>query len=232
LLVDPVKDDHLVVFAKPGHIIKCRRREADVIHNETNSNGSAGSRSVEQVRQVDSDYNDYVAMAQPLHLGSVHPLPFGCIHSLSLRLNVELWLAGRRSQSGWGAVACSILKDALDLRAVCVHASGVLQSAGDVRHRNGFVSTCQRKETAMVNAVILMNVKRDSIRSTAESLADLPGVSEVYSVGGRYDLVAMIRVANNDELAELVTERIRRFEAILSTETLIAYRAFSRHDLD
>ena len=84
----------------------------------------------------------------------------------------------------------------------------------------------------MVNAVILMNVKRDSIRSTAESLADLPGVSEVYSVGGRYDLVAMIRVANNDELAELVTERIRRFEAILSTETLIAFRAFSRHDLD
>jgi len=84
----------------------------------------------------------------------------------------------------------------------------------------------------MVNAVILMNVKRDSIRSVAESLADLPGISEVYSVGGRYDLVAIIRVAHNDELAELVTEKIRAFEAIVHTETLIAFRAFSRHDLD
>ena len=84
----------------------------------------------------------------------------------------------------------------------------------------------------MVNAVILMNVKRDSIRSVAEALADLPGISEVYSVGGRYDLVAMIRVSSNDELAELVTERIRSFDAILNTETLIAFRAFSRHDLE
>ena len=84
----------------------------------------------------------------------------------------------------------------------------------------------------MVNAVILMNVKRDSIRSVAGGLADLPGVSEVYSVGGRYDLVAIIRVANNDDLAELVTEQIRSYEAIVNTETLIAFRAFSRHDLE
>ncbi|MBX3050372.1 MAG: Lrp/AsnC ligand binding domain-containing protein [Caldilineaceae bacterium] len=84
----------------------------------------------------------------------------------------------------------------------------------------------------MVNAVILMNVKRDSIPSVAETLADLPGVSEVYSVGGRYDLVAIIRVANNDDLATLVTEQIRAIDAIVNTETLIAFRAFSRHDLD
>lgn len=84
----------------------------------------------------------------------------------------------------------------------------------------------------MVNAVILMNVKRDSIPTVAGALADLPGISEVYSVGGRYDLVAIIRVANNDDLATLVTEQIRAIEAIVNTETLIAFRAFSRHDLE
>jgi len=84
----------------------------------------------------------------------------------------------------------------------------------------------------MVNAVILMNVKRDSIPSVAETLADLPGVSEVYSVGGRYDLVVIIRVVTNDDLATLVTEQIRSIDAIVSTETLIAFRAFSRHDLE
>lgn len=84
----------------------------------------------------------------------------------------------------------------------------------------------------MVTAIILMNVKRNHIKETAEQLAGIDGISEVYSVGGRYDLVAVIRVSENEALAQLVTESIRSYDAIVSTETLIAFRAYSRHDLE
>lgn len=84
----------------------------------------------------------------------------------------------------------------------------------------------------MVNALILMNVKRDRIKEIAEALAGVEGISEVYSVAGRYDLAAVIRVRTNEALAELVTETIRSFEPITHTETLIAFRTYSRHDLE
>lgn len=84
----------------------------------------------------------------------------------------------------------------------------------------------------MVTAIILMNVKRDRVNEVAETLADLDGIAEVYSVGGRFDLVAIIRVRANEQLAALVTDSIRRHEDIVSTETLIAFRAYSRHDLE
>jgi DNA-binding Lrp family transcriptional regulator len=63
-------------------------------------------------------------------------------------------------------------------------------------------------------------------------LAELDGISEVYSVGGRYDLVAILRVPDNDALAALVTEHMLKVEGITYSETLIAFRAFSRHDLE
>lgn len=84
----------------------------------------------------------------------------------------------------------------------------------------------------MVTAIVLLNVARDRIHAVAETLADVPGVSEVYSVAGRWDLVAIIRVRSNDALAEVVTTRLRPLEGITSTETLIAFRAYSRHDLE
>ncbi|HET7790616.1 MAG TPA: Lrp/AsnC ligand binding domain-containing protein [Gemmatimonadales bacterium] len=84
----------------------------------------------------------------------------------------------------------------------------------------------------MVSAVVLFSVERDQINSVAEQLAGMPGVSEVYSVAGRYDLVAVLRVKTNDDLADLVTARIRKLKGILNTETLIAFRAYSRHDLE
>ena len=84
----------------------------------------------------------------------------------------------------------------------------------------------------MVTAVVLMNVERAQISGVAQQLADLAGISEVYSVAGRYDLIAIIRVKTNEELAELVTERIRKVADIQATETLIAFRAYSRHDLE
>jgi DNA-binding Lrp family transcriptional regulator len=84
----------------------------------------------------------------------------------------------------------------------------------------------------MVTALVLLNVERAQIHQVAEQLADLPGISEVYSVAGRYDLVAVIRVKTNEALADLVTGKIRQVRGIEATETLIAFRAYSRHDLE
>jgi len=84
----------------------------------------------------------------------------------------------------------------------------------------------------MVTAITLMNVERDKINHVAEQLVDIQGVSEVYSIGGRYDLVAIIRVKHNEDLADVVTEHIRKIEGIQKTETLLAFRAYSRHDLE
>ena len=84
----------------------------------------------------------------------------------------------------------------------------------------------------MVSAVVLLTVKRGLINKVAETLAGMKGVSEVYSVGGRYDLVAIIRVKDNDALAELVTNQLLLVKGIRDSETLIAFRAFSRHDLE
>jgi DNA-binding Lrp family transcriptional regulator len=84
----------------------------------------------------------------------------------------------------------------------------------------------------MVTAIVLLNVARGAINSVAERLAEIDGISEVYSIGGRYDLAALIRVPSNDALAELVTGRMLRVEEITHSETLVAFRVFSRHDLE
>ena len=84
----------------------------------------------------------------------------------------------------------------------------------------------------MVSAIVLLTVERDKINSVADAIADMDGVSEVYSVAGRYDLAAIIRVRSNEELAHVVTERIRKVPGISSSETLIALRVYSRHDLE
>jgi DNA-binding Lrp family transcriptional regulator len=60
----------------------------------------------------------------------------------------------------------------------------------------------------------------------------MKGITEVFSVAGRYDLVAIIRVKDNEALAELVTDRMLKVEHIIRSETLIAFRAYSRHDLE
>lgn len=84
----------------------------------------------------------------------------------------------------------------------------------------------------MVTAVILMQVERTHINDVAETLADMPGISEVYSVSGQYDLAAIARVAANEDLADLVTTHMRTVPGITKTETLLAFRTYSRHDLE
>lgn len=84
----------------------------------------------------------------------------------------------------------------------------------------------------MVSAIVLLTVERDKINSVADAIADIEGVSEVYSIAGRYDLAAIIRVKTNDDLAKVVTERIRKVGGITSSETLISFRVYSKHDLE
>ncbi len=84
----------------------------------------------------------------------------------------------------------------------------------------------------MVSSVILLNIERTRIREVANALTDIDGVSEVYSVAGRYDLVCVVRVPDNLKLTEVVTEKMHQVDGILETETLIAFRVFSKHDLE
>ena len=84
----------------------------------------------------------------------------------------------------------------------------------------------------MVSAIVMLTVERDKINSVADKIADVEGVSEVYSIAGRYDLAAIVRVKTNDDLAKVVTEHIRTVAGITSSETLIAFRVYSRHDLE
>lgn len=84
----------------------------------------------------------------------------------------------------------------------------------------------------MVTAIVLISAKRDRINETAEKLVELDGVSEVYSVAGPYDLAAIIRVRENQQLADLVTGEMVKLDGIEDTMTLIAFKAYSRHDLE
>jgi len=84
----------------------------------------------------------------------------------------------------------------------------------------------------MVTALVLLNVERSRVNAVAEMLAGMDGVSEVYSVAGRYDLAVVIRARDNDQMAELVTDQLLKVEGIIKSETLFAFRVHSRHDLD
>ena len=84
----------------------------------------------------------------------------------------------------------------------------------------------------MVTGIALINVERGAVNSAAEKLAAIDGISEVYSVSGNYDLVAIIRVRDNDALASLMTDQIGAVEGISDTHTMLAFRAFSKHDLE
>ena len=83
----------------------------------------------------------------------------------------------------------------------------------------------------VITAVVLLNVEPGRVRSLAEELLQIEGVTECYSVAGPYDLVAMVRVREHEQLSDLVTEQIASRPGITATETLIAFRAFAKRDL-
>ncbi len=84
----------------------------------------------------------------------------------------------------------------------------------------------------MVTAFVLVNARRDAVNETAQALLQLPGVTEVYSTAGEWDLISVVRVKTNEELAELVTNHMLKLEGIVKTQTVIAFRAYSEYDLE
>ena len=84
----------------------------------------------------------------------------------------------------------------------------------------------------MITAIVLVDTDPARIPEIAAQVADLEGVSEVYSVTGEVDLVAMVRVREHTDLAEVIADRLSKVPGVLRTQTYIAFRAYSRHDLD
>lgn len=84
----------------------------------------------------------------------------------------------------------------------------------------------------MVTAIVFIRTDVDAVNSVAESVAALDGVAEVYSVTGDLDLVAMVRVRALDDVSHVVTDGIGAVPGILATETHIAFRTYSKHDLE
>lgn len=84
----------------------------------------------------------------------------------------------------------------------------------------------------MVTAIVHIKAEVDRIPEVAETIADLDGVSEVYSITGAHDLLAMVRVSAYEQVAEIVPGRINKIPGVLATETHLAFRTYSKHDLD
>ena len=84
----------------------------------------------------------------------------------------------------------------------------------------------------MITAVVLISAAVDAIPEIAEQVSQIDGVSEVYSVAGDVDLVAMVRVRAHEDLADVIAGSLNKVPGILSTQTLIAFRTYSKHDLE
>ena len=84
----------------------------------------------------------------------------------------------------------------------------------------------------MNTAIVHIDCATDSIPEVAEALAALDGVSEVYSVAGNTDLIAIVRVAHFDDIAEVIAGKISKTAGVINTESHIAFRAYSKHDLE
>lgn len=78
----------------------------------------------------------------------------------------------------------------------------------------------------------MVSAATDQIPEVAQAIADIDGVSEVYSVAGHVDLIAVVRVREFDQVADVIAGRIDKVPGVLDTETHIAFRAYSRHDLE
>jgi DNA-binding Lrp family transcriptional regulator len=84
----------------------------------------------------------------------------------------------------------------------------------------------------MVTAIVMIKADIQLIPEVAEAIAQIPAVSEVYSVTGDFDLVAMVRVRTHDELADVIPGNLNKIPGVTATETHIAFRTYSRHDLE
>ncbi|MBB2921554.1 Lrp/AsnC family transcriptional regulator [Cellulomonas cellasea] len=84
----------------------------------------------------------------------------------------------------------------------------------------------------MLTAIVLVDTDAARIPEVAAAIADVPGVSEVYSVTGEVDLIALVRVREHEALADVIADQVSKVEGVLRTQTYIAFRAYSKHDLE
>jgi DNA-binding Lrp family transcriptional regulator len=84
----------------------------------------------------------------------------------------------------------------------------------------------------MATAIVLIKAETNRIPDLADQIADMAGIEEVFSVAGRYDLIAVVKVARNEDLADVISDQMRRLEGIVETETMIAFRAYSKKELE
>lgn len=85
---------------------------------------------------------------------------------------------------------------------------------------------------SMTHAIVLIEAERDALSTLGGALADIDGVAEAYSVTGEWDFVAVVRVPDHEQLAEVVTGQITALPGVSRTQTLVAFQAFSKHDLE
>jgi DNA-binding Lrp family transcriptional regulator len=86
--------------------------------------------------------------------------------------------------------------------------------------------------THVITAIVMISVEANRIPEVAQQIADLEGVSEVYSVAGDVDLIAIVRVREFEQIAEVIAGRLSKVDGVVHTDTHIAFRAYSQHDLD
>ena len=84
----------------------------------------------------------------------------------------------------------------------------------------------------MITAVVLISAEKGALPKLGGDLAAIPGVSEVYSVTGEFDFIAMVRARQHEDLADIVTARIAQTPGVTRTHTHVAFRAYSKHDLE
>jgi DNA-binding Lrp family transcriptional regulator len=84
----------------------------------------------------------------------------------------------------------------------------------------------------VISAIVLINAEVDRIPEVAAAIAEIDGVSEVYSVTGDVDLIAVVRVRQHEEFADVIADRLNKVSGVLGTQTHIAFRTYSKHDLE
>ena len=85
---------------------------------------------------------------------------------------------------------------------------------------------------SLTTAIVHIDVEADLIPEAAEAIVNIDGVTEVYSITGDWDLIAMVRVSDHEKLAEIIPNRISKVDGVIRTETQLAFREYSRHDLE
>jgi DNA-binding Lrp family transcriptional regulator len=84
----------------------------------------------------------------------------------------------------------------------------------------------------MITAIVFIQAAVDRIPEVADQIAQLPGVTEVYSVTGEIDLIALVRVREHEQIADVVADQLNKVDGVLATETHVAFRTYSQHDLE